>query len=95
MTLNNLWTKKFVKKDSRFMKELEEFAKKIGRPVEDLKKELEEIKEDYGVRAKVIPEATAYAQAFAQLKARYALRHLKEGLKRERYPGLARAQKTE
>lgn len=70
------------------MKELEEFARKIGRPIEDLKKELEEIKGEYRVRMRSVPEATAYAQAFAQLKARYALRHLKEGLKRERYPGL-------
>lgn len=69
------------------LKDLEVFAKKVGCTVDELKRELEEIKKEYKVKAGRVP-AFSDSQALAQLKARYALKHLKEGLRKERYPGL-------
>jgi Zn-dependent peptidase ImmA (M78 family) len=55
--------------------ELDELAKKIGMPSEEIKKELEKIKEEYGMRD--------VKEAFAVLKSRIALKHQKESLERK------------
>jgi hypothetical protein len=55
------------------VKELDEFAKKAGLSLEEIKRELGRIKEEYGI---------SDAEAFAVLKSRIALKHIKKSLER-------------
>jgi CO/xanthine dehydrogenase Mo-binding subunit len=56
-------------------REFDEFAKKLGMPPEEIKKELIKIKGEYGMRD--------VKEAFAVFKSRIALEHLKESLERK------------
>lgn len=58
------------------VEEVDKFAAKFGISPDEIRKELEKIKEEYGVKD--------MKSAFAVLKSRIALKHLEESLERGR-----------